>query len=95
MIWKILGHFVKQLTGDGKYSLLNTDNLLQHLQMQLSQKQKTFFELFLVFSKYRFNFEHFHKEITHVAYVFLKLRTPKNVGRYMSKKSRFRGPFEK
>ena len=63
--------------------------------MQLSQKQKTFFELFLVFSKYRFNFEHFHKEITHGAYVFLKLRTPKNVGRYISKKSRFRGPFEK
>ena len=26
---------------------------------------------------------------------FLKLRTPENVARYMSKKSRFKGPFDK
>ena len=29
------------------------------------------------------------------AYLFLKLRTPENVVRYMSKKSRFKGPFDR
>ena len=30
-----------------------------------------------------------------IADLFAKLRTPKNVVRYMSKKSRFKGPFER
>ena len=30
-----------------------------------------------------------------IADLFAKLRTPKNVVRYMSKKSRFQGPFDK
>ena len=30
-----------------------------------------------------------------VAYLFSKLRTPKNVVRYMSKKSRFKVPFDR
>ena len=34
--------FVKVLTADGKYPLLNRDNLRQPIQMQLSQKRKTF-----------------------------------------------------
>ena len=33
--------------------------------------------------------------MTLVAYLFPKLRTPKKVVRYMSKKSRFKGPFDK
>ena len=39
VICKILGLFVNPLTADNKYSLLNRNNLLQHLQMQLSQKK--------------------------------------------------------
>ena len=35
------------------------------------------------------------KEMTLIADLFLKLRTPENVVRYMSKKSRFKGPFER
>ena len=31
--------------------------------------------------------------MTRIADVFLQLHTPKNVARYRSKKSRFRGPF--
>ena len=38
VICKILGLFANTLTADDKYSLLNKNNLLQHLQMQLSQK---------------------------------------------------------
>ena len=33
--------------------------------------------------------------MTLIAYLFPKLRTPKNVVRYMTKKSRFQGPFER
>ena len=33
--------------------------------------------------------------MTLVAYLFPKLRTPKNVARYMSKKSRFKVPFDR
>ena len=32
--------------------------------------------------------------MTLIADLFPKLRTPKNVFRYMSKKSRFKGPFD-
>ena len=35
------------------------------------------------------------KEMTLIADLFLKLRTPENVVRYMSKKSRFKGPFDR
>ena len=33
--------------------------------------------------------------MTLIAYLFMKLRTPENVIRYMSKKSRFKGPFDR
>ena len=46
VICKILGLFVNTLTADGKYSLLHRHNLLQHFQMILSQKQKTFSAFF-------------------------------------------------
>ena len=35
------------------------------------------------------------KKVTLIADVFSKLRIPKKDVRYMSKKSRFRGPFDK
>ena len=41
--WQILRPFANTLTADDKYSLLSRDNLMQPIQMQLSQKQKTFF----------------------------------------------------
>ena len=33
--------------------------------------------------------------MTLIAYLFAKLRTPENVVRYMSKKSRFKDPFDR
>ena len=33
--------------------------------------------------------------MTLIAYLFLKLRTPENVAGYMSKNSRFKGPFDR
>ena len=42
-----------------KCSLPNTDNLMQPIHMQLSQKLKTFSRFFPAFSKASLNFEHF------------------------------------
>ena len=59
---KSFGWFVKTLTIDDKYSLLNRDNLTQPIQMQLSQKQKTFSEFFSEVLKCRLNFQHSEKK---------------------------------
>ena len=45
-----------------KCSLPNKDNLMQPIHIQLSQKLKTFSQLFPAFSKSRLNFEHFQKK---------------------------------
>ena len=63
--------------------------------MQLSRKQNTFSEFFSAFLEPRFNFENSQKKMKLIANLFLNLRTPKNVVRYISKKSGFRGPFDK
>ena len=57
--WKIWRLFPNTLSGDGKYSLLNRDNLTQPIQMQLSRKQKTFSDFFSAFLKSSLIFEHF------------------------------------
>ena len=54
--------FVNTLTADGKYSLLNRDNLRQPIRTTLSQKHKAFPQFFLAFSKSKLNFEHFQKK---------------------------------
>ena len=50
---------VNTLVAYEKYAVLNRDNLTIPIQMQLSQKQKTFSQLFAAFLKYRLNFGHF------------------------------------
>ena len=45
-----------------KCSLPNTDNLMQPIHIQLSQKLKTFSQFFQGFWKSRLNFEHFQKK---------------------------------
>ena len=62
VICKILGLFNNPLTADDKYSLLITENRLQHFQMHVSQKRKTFSLLFFAFPQVRLNFEHFQKK---------------------------------
>ena len=96
VIWKMLGLFVIALTANDKYSLLNSGNLLQHFQVQLSRNRKIFSEFF---SWHFLNLESilniFRKKTALKADVFLNLRTPENVVRYTSKNSYFRWPFEK
>ena len=81
MICKIRRHFVNTFTADIKDSLLNRDNLTQQIQMQLSQKQKTFSQFFLSFLKSIFIFKHFPKSDARISDVFPELPRRKNMGR--------------
>ena len=76
VLCKILGLFVNTLSDDDKYGLLYRDNLMQRIQILLSQKQKTFFEFFSAFLKSTLNFEHFQKKMTLIVDVFPKLPLP-------------------
>ena len=51
MLHKILRLFVNKLTVNDKDYLLNRDNLTHPIQIQLSQKQKTFSEFLFAFLK--------------------------------------------
>ena len=62
MIGKILRLFLNTSTVDEKHYLLTRDNLTQTIQIQLSQKQKTFFQFFLAFLKSILNFKHLLKK---------------------------------
>ena len=59
---KILRLFVNTLSADEKYSVLNRDSLTQPIQMQLSEKQKTFSWYFFAIFKCSLNFELFQKK---------------------------------
>ena len=59
------------------------------------KKEKSFPNLFLHLLNSDSILKIFKKRMTLLAHVFLNLRTPKNEVRSMSKKPRFREPFEK
>ena len=73
VLCKILGLFVNTLSENDRYCLLYKDNLLQPIQIILSQKQKTFSQFFSPFLKSTLNFEHFEKKMALIADVFPKL----------------------
>ena len=79
VIDKFLRLFVNTLPADEKYYLLNRDNLAQPIQMQLSQKQKTFSQFPFAFLKSTLNYKHFPKKITLRADVFPEIPSPKNM----------------
>ena len=76
---QILGLLVNTLATDEKYPVLNRDNLTIPIQMQLSQKQKTFSQFFAAFLKSSINFKYFVKKMTLIDFVFPKLLTSENV----------------
>ena len=82
VICKVLRVFVNTLAADDKYSVLNRDNLLQDVQMQLTQKRKTFSSSFFLHFRNLDSISNiFEKKMTLIADVFLNLRTAKNVVR--------------
>ena len=79
VLCKILGLFVNTLSEDDRYCLLYKDNLLQPIQILLSQKQKTFSQFFSPFLKSTLNFEHFQEKLNLIADIFPKLPSTKIV----------------
>ena len=67
MIHKILRLFVNILRVDEKHYLLNKDSLTEPIQIQLSQKQKTFCEFFFAFLKSIINLNIFQKKMKLIA----------------------------
>ena len=78
--WKISRLFPNTLSADGKYSLLNRDNLTQPIQMQLSQKEKTFSNFFSAFLKSSLNFDHFLKKDDPHCWCISKITHPEKLG---------------
>ena len=62
VIHKILRLFVNTLTVDEKHYLLARENLTETIQIKLSEKEKTFFQFFLVFLKSILNFKDLPKQ---------------------------------
>ena len=70
LIWKmaplvlcqIFSVFVKSLTVDGKYPVQDFQYLQLPIQMQLSQKRKTFCEFFVLFLEFTSNFKCFERK---------------------------------
>ena len=62
LIGKILRLFVNTFSAVGKYSFPNREYLTQTIQIQLSEKQKTFPGFFSAFSESKLNFEHFQEK---------------------------------
>ena len=57
VLGEILGVFVNTLTADGKYPVQDSENVQVHIQMQLSQKRKSFPPFFLPFLESTSNFK--------------------------------------
>ena len=68
-----------------KCSLPNRDNLMQPIHMQLSQKLQTFCGFILHFPNWVEFLDIFQKQMTLIAYLFLRLQPAKSVFRYMCK----------
>ena len=81
VICKVLRLFIKRPTTNDKFSLLNRDNLMQPIEMDLSQEQETFSQLLCAFFRSTSIFKDFQKKMTLIAYVSSNLRTPKDVVR--------------
>ena len=62
MLGEILGVFVDTLTGDGRYPVQYRENLPLPIQMQLSEKRKTFCEFFVPCLESTSIFIHFEKK---------------------------------
>ena len=62
VLGKILGMFYNTLTADGKYPIQYWENLPLAIQMELSDKQKTFSQFFIPFLESKSNLKHFEKK---------------------------------
>ena len=88
---QILGLLVNTLATDEKYAVLKRDNLTIPIQIQLSQKQKTFSQFVAAFLKSSLSFRIFEEKNDPHRFSIFEVTDSENVVRQMSKKSHFRG----
>ena len=62
VLGEISGMCVNILTPDGKYHVQDCENLKLGIQMQLSEKRKTFSRFFVPFLESTSNFKHFESK---------------------------------
>ena len=87
VICKSLRLFVNTMSAVDKCSPPNRENLMELIHMQLSQKLKTFCSFILHFRNLSEILDIFWKNMTLIAYLFLRLRAAKSVVRYICKSS--------
>ena len=93
VLGEILGVFLNTLTADGKYRVQDCGNMQLPIQMQLTEKEKTFSEIFIPFL-YLTQILNILKEMMMViANVFSKLQTVKTFVKKLSQEDRFRTGF--
>ena len=76
---QIFGLLVNTLAADEKYPVLNRDNLTIPIQMQLSQKNKIFSQLFAAFSKSTLNFKYFERKYDPQSICVSEIKDSKNL----------------
>ena len=76
-----MGLLVNTLAADEKHSVLNRENLTIPIQMQLSQKQKTFSQIFAPVLKSRLNFKDFLSKDEPHRFCILEVTDSENVVR--------------
>ena len=86
VLGKILGVFLNTLTSDDKYPVEDSENFQLPMQMQLSEKRKTFFEFFFHFWKLHQILNILKSRMMVIANVFPKLQTVKGFDRPTCKK---------
>ena len=74
---QVFGLFVNTVCADEKNPVLNRENLIIPIQMQLSQKEKTFSEFFARFLEPTINFKDLKENMTLTDFVYPKLPTMK------------------
>ena len=80
VLGEILGVFVNTLTADGKYPVQGCENLQLPIQMQLSEKRKTFSEFFVPFLESTSNFKHFEKKDDRHSYFISEITDCERLG---------------
>ena len=80
------------MTADDKYSVRNSENLREPIQIQLYKTLKTFSQHFAQIVQSTSNFEHFEKKMFLLAYLFSKLPTVKGTVTQMFKYHRVIAP---
>ena len=81
LVCQTLELLVNTLAADEKYPVPNRDNLMRGIQIQLSQKQKSFSEFIVEFLKFRLNFEDFEKKDDSHSFCVSEIRDCENVVR--------------